>query len=174
MKTSLVKVFFSALIALVGVTVSAHGLATTESEIVGKYLVKLEYENLDVINSGEATAFSFELLDSKTEESAEFDRVYVQVSKKVGDYPVVFVSNLVPVSRLGDKSAGATIFLPVEGDYYFKLAYYSNNIFLVEKTFDIKVGPSQQDSNSSSTSKYLWAVSLIVGMIGGVVLGKKL
>lgn len=161
---------------------SAHGLATTKNELVGDYLVQLEYDTLGNINAGDNTSFSFELLNPDTKESADFDRVFVRIAKKDGPpFILAFLGNLMATDGfgIGIKSARANIYIPTEGDYKIELSYYKADSELARHTFELPVDPPYSLGNSqgkvdfAGISKYLWPITLILGLLVGIAIGKK-
>lgn len=154
--------------------VNAHGLATTKSELVDKYLVQLEYDTLGNISAGGTTSFSFEILDPDTKQSIDFDRVFVRIAAKEGYYPLSFSGNLFPMEGFGVKSARATIWVAREGQYDIEVDYYKADKQLATHTFELTVDPpyTRGDDKKSSVEyqKYLWMVTLVAGIIIGLAL----
>ena len=171
------KIFASFVIllafSLTPASVNAHGLATTKSELVGNYLVQMEYDTLGNINAEDNASFSFELLNPDTKESADFDRVFARIVKKDGPpFKLAFVGNLFPMEGFAVKSARANIYIPTEGQYNIELNYFKADQELAKYTFEVPVDPPYQfgNTNKSGTSdvkKYIWVISLI----GGIILG---
>ncbi len=158
---------------------NAHGLATTKTELVGNYLVQMEYDTLGNISAEDNASFSFELLNPDTKESADFDRVFARIIKKDGPpFALAFTGNLMPTEGFTVKSARANIYIPTEGDYKIELRYYKASQELAKHTFEIPVDPPYsfgKDANKTAdVMKYLWVITLIGGIIIGMVASKLL
>ena len=172
------KTFYNLLVLLLTFTIfpfnaNAHGLETTESQVVGEYLVQLEYDTIGNINAGEAIRFSFELLDPDTKETIKFNRVFVRIVKKDG--PLAYVGNQYALDVSGIIAANSSLILPEEGDYDFNLQFFRGEEKLIEHTFTLPVDPDWSKKNKSNGAmSYLWIMTLVGGLIGGIAYGKTL
>lgn len=153
--------------------IGAHGLETTVNKLVGEYLIQLEYDTLGNISAGEATSFGFELLDPETEKTVKLNRIFVRITKKNG--PIGYVGNQYALDVDGVIASRAKISLPSEGEYDFSLQFFRDDEKLAEHTFTLPVDPPYRGKDETgSTIPYLWAITLVGGLIGGIAYGKTL
>lgn len=169
---STASLLFAVLFSIPFSKTGAHGLETTVSELVGKYLVQLEYDTIGNIEADEATSYSFELLDSNTKEIVNFDRVFVRIAKKEG--PLAYVGNQYALNVSGIIGVRSRIVLPVEGEYEFNLQYFKGEEKLAEHTFTLPVDPPYRGNSEDGKIPYLWAITLVGGLIVGIAYGKTL
>ncbi len=152
---------------------NAHGLATTKNQLINNYFVEFEYDTLGDVTAEQLTTYGFELLKpDNTEESIDFDRVFVKFAKQ-GD-GAILSGNIFPMEGYGRKTARINATFEEEGTYEVVMTYYKTDKQLAEATFDFKVGPSDtpktENKKGLDAIPYLWAISLVVGFIGGTLI----
>lgn len=176
-----VSLMLIAFFALSTTTVSAHGLATSKTELVGNYLLEFEYDTLGNVQAGEFTDFNFEVLDPNTKESLEFQRAFVKFARPYQGpqgntiYDSVFSGNLFQMQGFGRKSARANIVIPKAGDYEAQVAFYNGTEKLAEHKFTFTVDPEVQKEGEKS-SKGIWPFvsvgTFVLGFLGGIAIRK--
>jgi hypothetical protein len=176
--TSLVLI---ALLALSSTTVSAHGLATAKTELVGNYLLEFEYDTLGNVQAGQLTEFNFEVLDPNTKEALDFQRAFVKFARPYQSpqgntiYDTVFNANLFQMSGFGRKSARANIMIPTAGGYEAQVSFYNGTEKLAEHKFTFTVDPEVQKEGEKS-SKGFWSFvsvgTFVIGFLGGIAIRK--
>lgn len=174
-------VLFSIAFALSNTPVSAHGLATSKTELVGEYLLEFEYDTLGNVQAGQLTDFNFELLKPDTQESLEFQRAFVRLTRPSQTpegktiYNPVFSGNLFQMSGFGRKSARANIVIADPGNYEAQVSFYNPEGKLAEHTFTFTVDPPFQKDTAKSNKGFWPFVSVgtfVVGFLGGLAIRK--
>lgn len=145
------------------VPASAHGLATSDSQPVGNYVVEFEYNSTSNVIAGEYTLFLVYLLDAETKAGVNYDSASVRIEKENG--PGVLTANL-KGSRdgLGFSSISGTV--PSAGTHKVSVSFYKEAQVLASADFDFVVDPIPSASKS-----WVWPVAglgaLLLGFLGG-------
>ena len=68
--------------ALLPALCAAHGLETSQSQVVGDYDIEFEYNTIGSILAGDYTLFDVYLLNPNTKEGIDFGSVFIRIEKK--------------------------------------------------------------------------------------------
>jgi hypothetical protein len=160
--------------------VSAHGLATSKNAVVGNYFIAFEYDTLGNVSAGDFVSYDFDLLDANTKEFLDYSRLFFRLTQKGHNTPFL-TGNIAPVDIFGKKASRINLTIPDPGEYTAKLDFYdTKNQKITEASFDYTVDPATQYGTTDATKKtdtfdpkkYLWVVTLIGGVIIGMIINK--
>lgn len=148
------------------VPVSAHGLATSDSQPVGNYVVEFEYNSTGNVVVGEYILFLVYLLDAETKAGVNYDSASVRIEKENG--PGVLTANLKgSTDGLGFSSISGTI--PSAGTHKASVSFYKEAKVLASADFDFVVNPPSSDSKS-----WVWPVAGLAVLLLGFFVGRLL
>lgn len=162
MKNLLLNLSLIGLLLSFAGSVSAHGLATSDSQPVGNYVVEFEYNSTGNVVVGEYTLFLVYLLDAETKAGVNYDSASVRIEKENG--PGALTANLKGSSDgLGFSSISGTV--PSPGTHKASVSFYKEGQVLASADFDFMVDPVPSASKS-----WVWpAAGLGVLMLGFLV-----
>lgn len=163
-----------------GSPVSAHGLATSKNAVVGNYFIAFEYDTLGNVSAGDFVSYDFDLLDANTKEFLDYSRLFFRLTQKGHNTPFL-TGNIAPVDIFGKKASRINLTIPDPGEYTAKLDFYdAKNQKITEASFDYTVDPPTQYGTTDTAKKtdtfdpkkYLWVITLVGGIILGMVINK--
>lgn len=165
------------LVLVMPVLASAHGLVTTQSQTVGKYLIEFEYNTLGNILTGDFTLYDVYLLNPATRDGIDFDSAFIRIEKQNG--PAMLAGNLAQAADItGYASLSGVLNDP--GTYTAEVSFYKDGDTLAESKFNFTVEKDQTYSADGSADQkktnYFNILLLPVGLVlvaGGVWLFKK-
>lgn len=154
------------LFLIVPTLASAHGLVTTQTAVVGNYIVEFEYNTLGSIFAGDYTVYDVYLLKQPSREPVDFDSAFIRIEKQNG--PAVMAGSLNESSDIkGYASMSGVI---NEGGNYTALVYfYKGGTALAQNSFNFAVKPMAPNSIPASQSK---SVQYFIGIfLAGLIVG---
>ena len=164
------KQFFSVIVIVIVIVIPGlafgHGLAITQQQTVGDYIVELEHDGTGPILAGQTTPYTFDLLHSQGEH-VPYERAFVKITQQ-GEEAPLFAANLAPVDLLGRTSARASLTFANPGSYAVELEFYNGDTELAKTEFSFAVagGPTQEpESGAAAGYAYVGFVLVLLSII---------
>jgi hypothetical protein len=157
------KFFFYSIIFLTGIFfllfsgAKAHQTGSSWEKVVGNYKIDLGYDPT-VVLSGQPERLDFNIIDTKTGQSAPFTDVWVRISQ---DQDTVFASG---IHRLTFGLTGMIFEFPKSGDFNLNVRFENQDNTIVQADFPITV--AGQDIAVKPAAKYPIILITVVGMFG--------
>ncbi|HEY4496954.1 MAG TPA: hypothetical protein VI432_02290 [Candidatus Paceibacterota bacterium] len=138
-------------------TVIAHGNELSFEKQVDDFLIDIGYGESQ-ITAGAPTRLDFNIVDTKKNETVEFDNVFVRINE--GEKTIFAGSILKSIF-----SRGITYTFPHGGDYELYIRFQKDTDAITEAAFPIKVLNNDADPDSTPISYFL--ISGVLGLIIG-------
>lgn len=171
MKTEIIRQFIglgAVAVLFAAFSVSAHGLATTQTEEAGSYTIEFEHNSPTNVRAGEYTLFLVYLLDTETKAGQNYDSANVRIEKQNG--PGVLSGNLKGSTEgLGFSSISGAI--PEPGTYTASVAFYKDGKSLASSDFNFEVDP-REAGRKDWVYPGAGAAIFLLGIVAGYLIKK--
>jgi hypothetical protein len=142
---------------------SAHGQGGTVEKVVGDYFVDAGWSE-PILRAGKSSRFDFLLLKSTDRSDADFNQVFVKITK---NNSLAFVATL-PRPSFG--TAGMTYTFHEAGDYKFEITYLKDQQTVVATDFTTNVQGGEVESSGFSGFLRVPIVSFCLGLFAGLLI----
>ncbi len=152
----------------------AHGQATSFSKIAGDYLVEFEYDQVGNPPAGDFIPYNFDLLDPNTKEFTEFSYAFIRFAD--ADNKTTYVNGTIAADSFNPVNARMGVRLPEAGTYTVTARFYdAQDKEMAEAAFSLTVDPPYESRGlSAGTARYLWILTLVVGLVAGMAASRVL
>lgn len=148
---------------------AAHGLVTTQQQTSGAYTMEFEYDVLSQIEAGQYTTYDFILLDTKSQQPINYDRVFVRYNEP--DKSALLTTSLFPIVGFGPTAARLAFAIPNAGSYSISTEFYKDDKQIAAGGFNFTVVPNSQAAQAKTKEPVKPTVRDYVMAVLGFVVG---